>query len=132
MAHDVPEPAESLLTSEPLVTHLATCVEKRPHVAPVWYLYDDGKLEIVTGGKKLANIKRNPRVACSIEKSADGSTEWMVSLLGTATVIDDAAAFAETNRRINAKYGASEEAYSENTLVEIEIGSVSVQRYDED
>lgn len=130
MAHDVPEPAESLLESEPLVAHLATSVDGRPHVAPVWYCYDDGKLEIVTSGKKLVNIKQNPRVACSVEKSTNGTTEWMVSLLGTATVIDDAAAFAAANHRINEKYGASEDAYGENTLVEIDIGSASFQQYD--
>lgn len=130
MAQDVPAEAELLLQSEPLVAHLATCTDGRPHVAPVWYLYGDGQLSVVTGGKKLRNIRRNRRVACSAEKSADGATEWMVSLLGTATVIDDEAAFAEANRRINEKYGASEDAYGENTLVEIDIGSVSVQRYE--
>lgn len=130
MTRDVSTEVESLLTSEPLVAHLATCSENRPHVAPVWYRYDAGQLSVVTGGTKLANIRANPRVACSIEKSSDGATEWMVSLLGTATVVDDPDAFAAANRRINEKYGTREDAYSENTLVRIDIATATARRYD--
>lgn len=129
MPTTVPDTVESLLTSEPLIAHLATSVDDRPHVAPVWYLYDDGVVEIVTGGRKLANIQENPRVALSVQKDNGGHTEWMVSLLGTATVVADEAQFGATNRRINEKYDAEEGAYDENTLVRIDIGTVSYQTY---
>lgn len=128
-ADDVPDEVEALLTAEPLIAHLATSVDDRPHVAPVWYWYDEGTIELVTGGTKLDNIRRNPRVALSIQKDVDGNTEWMVSLLGTARVVDDERAFAATNRRINAKYGASEGAYAENTLVRVDVGSVRYRTY---
>jgi nitroimidazol reductase NimA-like FMN-containing flavoprotein (pyridoxamine 5'-phosphate oxidase superfamily) len=111
------------------MAHLATCVEDRPHVAPVWYLYEDNVVELVTGGKKLANIRENPRVALSIQKDIDGQAQWMVSLLGTATVVDDQAAFRAANRRINDKYDANEDAYEENTLVRISISTVNFQTY---
>jgi nitroimidazol reductase NimA-like FMN-containing flavoprotein (pyridoxamine 5'-phosphate oxidase superfamily) len=39
---DVPDEVEELVTSEPLVATLGTCVDGRPHVAPLWYRYDDG------------------------------------------------------------------------------------------
>jgi nitroimidazol reductase NimA-like FMN-containing flavoprotein (pyridoxamine 5'-phosphate oxidase superfamily) len=125
----VPDTVESLLTSEPLIAHLATSLNGRPHVAPVWYLYDDGTVEIVTAGKKLENIRKNPRVALSIQKDERGHTEWMVSLLGTARVITDEEAFTAANRRINEKYDADEDAYTENTLVRISVGSVSHRIY---
>jgi len=125
----VPETVETLLTSEPLVAHLATSLNDRPHVAPVWYLYDGETIEIVTGGKKLDNIRMNPRVALSVQKDEAGHTEWMVSLLGTARLVDDEAAFKSANRRINAKYDAGEDAYEGNTLVRISVGSVNYRTY---
>ena len=128
MSQTVPDEVESLLTSEPLVAHLATSVEDRPHVAPVWYLYADETVEIVTGGRKLANIRENPRVAVSIQKDEGGHTEWMMSLLGTATVVDDEAAYSAVNRRINEKYDG-DEAYPENMLVRISVGTVNYRTY---
>ncbi|WP_408957057.1 pyridoxamine 5'-phosphate oxidase family protein [Natrinema sp. 74] len=125
----VPSEAERLLESEPLMAHLGTCVDGRPHVAPVWYRYADGIVEIVTTGRKLANVRRNPRVSLSVQKDDAGRARWMVSLLGTATVIDAEAETAAARRRINDKYGAEPDAYDENTLVRIEIGSATYQTY---
>ena len=129
MAESVPGEVERLLESEPLAAFLATSVEDKPHVAPLWYQYEDGVVELTTKGRKLANIRENPRVALSVQQDDTGHTEWMVSLLGTATVVDDEEAFKNTNRRINAKYDASEDAYEENTLVRISVGSVNYRTY---
>ena len=126
----VPPEAERLLESEPVMAHLGTCVEERPHVAPVWYRYADGVVEIVTTGRKLANVRRNPRVALSIQNDEAGQTRWMVSLLGTATVIENEDEAAAARRRINEKYGAGPDAYAENTLVRIEVGSATYRTYD--
>jgi PPOX class probable F420-dependent enzyme len=126
---DVPPEAERLLTSEPVIAHLATCVDGRPHVAPVWYGYDDGVVEVLTGGRKLENLRRNPRTALSIQKDEGGRTEWMVSLRGTATVIEDEATTKEAAARINPRYGASADAWTENTLVRIDVGSASYETY---
>ncbi|WP_255195325.1 pyridoxamine 5'-phosphate oxidase family protein [Halorarius litoreus] len=121
--------AAALLTSEPLLAHLATCRDGRPHVAPVWYLYGDGVVEVVTSGRKLADLRENPYVSLSVEQSERGDPEWMVSLRGTATVLDDDDAFREANARINRKYGADEDAWTDNTLVRIEVGSASHRTY---
>ncbi|MEA1931023.1 MAG: pyridoxamine 5'-phosphate oxidase family protein [Euryarchaeota archaeon] len=129
MTATVPETVETLLTSEPLIAHLATSLNDRPHVAPVWYRYADETVEIVTGGKKLDNIRMNPRVALSVQKDHAGHTEWMVSLLGTARIVDDEEAFKNANCRINAKYGADEDAYEGNTLVRISVGSANYRTY---
>lgn len=129
MSDVVPAEAERLLTSEPVIAHLATCVNDRPHVAPVWYHYADGVVDVVTTGRKLANVRANPRVAISIQKDVAGRTEWMVSLKGTATVVEDEAAMRAATRRINSKYGADEGAWSENTLVRIDLGSATYRTY---
>ena len=73
MADSVPAEVEALLTSEPLMAHLATCRDGRPHAAPVWYRYEDGVVELVTTGTKLRNLRANPRVALSIQKDEAGA-----------------------------------------------------------
>lgn len=126
---DVPPEAERLLTSEPVIAHLATCADGRPHVAPVWYRYVDGVVEILTTGRKLENLRENPLAALSVQKDEGGRTEWMVSIRGTATVVEDEAATREAAARINPTYGAGEDAWSENVLVRIDVGSVSYETY---
>ena len=124
MAADLPVEVVNLLTSEPLVAHLATCSDGKPHSAPLWYRYDDGTVEIMTTGRKLANIRGNPHVGLSVQKDVAGHPEWRVIIRGTATVIEDPTETKERNRKLNRKYGAEEDAWlDENTLVRIEIGS---------
>ena len=126
---DVPERVAELLAAEPLTAHLATCRDGRPHVAPVWYLYDDGVVSIVTTGRKLADVRVNPYVSLSVERAERGLPEWTVTLRGTADVVDDRDAFERVNGRINRKYGVGDEAWEENTLVRIDVGSASYRTY---
>ena len=126
----VPERVAELLTADPVTAHLATCNDGRPHVAPVWFRYEDGVVEIVTGGRKLRDLRENPYVSLSIERSTDGDPEWTVTLRGTATVVDDEDEYREANRRINRRYGAPEDAWlGENTLVRVDVGSASYRVY---
>ncbi|WP_459192917.1 pyridoxamine 5'-phosphate oxidase family protein [Halosimplex sp. J119] len=148
MAQTVPEEAEELLTGDPVVAHLATCADGRPHAAPVWFRYEPaaetrdaegrppepsggahegGVIEVMTTGQKLANVRKNPRVALSIEVDEAGHPSWMATIRGTATVIEDDEENREANRRINRRYGADDpdDWIDENTLVRIAVGSVS-------
>jgi nitroimidazol reductase NimA-like FMN-containing flavoprotein (pyridoxamine 5'-phosphate oxidase superfamily) len=125
----VPTEVERLLTSEPLVAHLATCQDNRPHVAPLWYVYDDGLIKLLTTGRKLANLRQNPHVSLSVEKSEAGHAEWMVTVRGRATVVQDESQTRAANHRINQKYGVDNQEWQGNTLVSISIGSVSYRMY---
>lgn len=104
----VPRKVELLIADAPLSAHLATSVNDRPHVAPVWYGYRDGALYFMTGGKKLANIRQNPRVSISIEDAVGGEVAWNVTLLGRATVSDDPALMDWANGWIYDKYETTE------------------------
>ena len=126
----VSDEVERLVTSEPLMAHLATSRDDRPHVAPVWYRYEDGVVELVTTGTKLRNVRENPRVALSIQKADGGVPEWTVTLLGSATVGDDADATREATRRINRKHGVDDDAWTENVLVRVDVGTASHRTYD--
>lgn len=131
MADSVPGDVEALIADAPVMAHLATCVDSRPHVAPVWYHYADGTVEVLTSGRKLANLRENPRVAISIQYDVEGRTEWMVTMRGTATVVEDEDAIRAAAGRINPRYpeDAAVTAFPENVLVRIAIGSATSQRY---
>jgi len=129
MSEVIPPEVEELLTGEPVVAHLATCVDGKPHSAPLWFRYEDGTVEILTTGRKLANVRRNPRVSLSMEREREGIPEWMVTLRGTATVVDDEDEIEAANRRINRRYGVEKDAWSENVLVRIDVGSVAYRTY---
>jgi len=129
MQQQVPHDFEERLTDERTVAHLATCVDGRPHVAPLWFRYEDGTIEIMTTGQKLANLRRNPRVSLAIERDDEGMPQWEVTILGTATVIEDEEANREANRKLNRKYGVDEDSWEENTLVRIDIGSVATKEW---
>ena len=79
----VPDEVVDRVAGQPSSAFLATAVDDCPHVAPVWYLYDDGHVFFFTQGRKLANIRRNPRVALAIEGP---DSAWLAVLRGTATV----------------------------------------------
>lgn len=126
MAEVISHTVEELLTSELLVAHLATCADGLPHVALLWYRYEDGIVEIMTTGQKLSNIKENHNVAFSVQKDERGHPKWRVSLTGTATVVEDEETNREQNRKLNRKYNAEVDAWQdENTLVRIEIDFIS-------
>lgn len=125
----IDETAEELLDSEPLAAFLATARDDRPHVAPVWYRYESGTIEVVTTGRKLENIRANPQVALSVQKDTAGLPEWTVTALGTATVVDDRAATEEAIEAINRRYGVEDDAWEDNTLVRIEIGTTTHRTY---
>lgn len=85
----IPPEAGSLIDGAPVSAHVATSVADRPHVAPIWYGYRDGVVYFLTGGRKLENLRQNPRVALSMESANAGDVDWNVTLFGRATVVDD-------------------------------------------
>lgn len=125
----IDETAAELLQSEPLAAFLATANENHPHVAPVWYRYEAGTVEVATTGKKLQNVRANPRVALAVQKDDAGIPEWTVTALGTATVIDEESETEAAIEKINRRYGVESDVWADNTLIRIDVGSTSHRRY---
>lgn len=134
---------EERIQDAPLSAHIATSVNDRPHVAPVWYGYRDGTMYVLTGGKKLENVRRNSRTAISIEKAdGKGGVEWGVTLLGTVTVVDDPDRIADARGWMFDPYdqpetdGGEDEVDEQDgdgtgyALLEIAIGSSTLQVYE--
>ena len=128
MSTSVPSDVEELITGARLSAHVATSVDDRPHAAPVRYLYDDGVLSFVTSGRKLDNLRRNPRAAVSIERGTEGSVEWSATLLGTASVVEERERVTPVAERLFEKYESDGECPLQ-PLVEVEVGSASAQVY---
>jgi len=130
MSEPIPEAVEELLTSGAHIAHLATSYDDRPHVAPVWYNLHDGQIEVVITGQKLDNIRKNPRVAMSVQEDDGGVAKWGVTLRGTATIVEDEHTGKRMTQRINRRYGADDDAWGDNTPVRIDVGSASHWGYD--
>lgn len=56
--------------SKPKLARLATIDDNKPHLAPVWYLFEEGKIFVTTmkGSKKVRNIEKNPNISIIIDE----------------------------------------------------------------
>lgn len=138
----IPSEIEQLVAGRPLIANLATAVESQPHVTPVWYQYDDGTIRFTTAGKKVRNVRRNPRVAVSIQEDTGGHPEWMVLFEGEATVIDGEAGIKRWTRAVYEPYlGEDPDEWDafwrkqitdpddERFVIEVDIDSVASKRF---
>ena len=76
--------------TKPHVAHLVSIrPDGRPHVAPVWYARDGGRVWVMTGSgtAKARNITNNPAVSLSI--AAPGRPYWYIVLEGIASLTKD-------------------------------------------
>ena len=75
---EVLKPSHVAFMSRPLLGKFASVSKDgSPHVTPVWFMYEDGKLIVTTPATtvKARNVAREPRVALLID---DGETYLMV------------------------------------------------------
>ena len=89
------------------VAHMVTVRSNgRPHVAPVWFLEEDGRAFVMadTNAVKVRNVRRNPDVALSI--AADQRPFKFVVLHGQGEVTDKD--LAQVVERICIRYDGPE------------------------
>lgn len=74
--------------------HVATInADGTPHLVPLSYAMFDGRLTLWTdpGSKKVANLRRDPRVTCVVEEGSGFHDFRAVQLSGRAELVDDLA-----------------------------------------
>ncbi len=110
----------------PHVAHFASIrPDGTPHVSPVWYQWEDGKITVVSGDSavKTRNVRKNPKVAISV-----ATDEWpyqYVILEGDATI--DSENLRETVRSIFSRYeGAERGEQDANELIESDQALVAI------
>jgi len=71
-------------------------VNRKPHVVPVWFTHDDGKVFVQTdrNSVKVRNIKKNSNVAIAIY-----SAEEAVTIRGEGRVIEDQGEFGRRTQQ---------------------------------
>lgn len=77
-----------------------------PHVAPMWYAVQDGKVVFrsFTKSQKIINLKRDPRLTVLLE-TGDAYAELRgVMIKGTATLVDDPARVLEMYGELSGRY----------------------------
>lgn len=77
-----------------------------PHLAPMWYVIDEGKVVFrsFTKSQKIVNLRRDPRLTVLLERGLAYTELRGVIIKGTATLIDDPARVLRLYGRLAAKY----------------------------
>lgn len=79
----------------------------RPHVMPVWGMWDDGTLWFTSavGSRKIRNLLADPRCCVTTEDAADP-----VVIEGVAQIVTEPAVLQRIIDLMNAKYGTHSDA----------------------
>lgn len=114
--------------SKPRIADLATVrPDGSPHVAPVWFLYEDGAVKVLAeaGSVKIKNLKSEPRVSVSI--ATDQPPYEYVIVNGVAEV--SGGDISDILRRISIHYQGLEEGerYAIKTLRELELRLITIR-----
>ena len=114
--------------SKPHIADLATVrPDGSPHVAPVWFLYEDGFIKILaeTSSVKVRNLKGESRVSVSI--ATDQRPYEYVIVNGVAEISEGD--ISDILRRISVHYQGLEEGerYAEKTLRELELCLITIR-----
>jgi HemK-like putative methylase/PPOX class probable F420-dependent enzyme len=86
-----PDEVAEFLDQSRTVTMATIGPDGTPHLVAMWYGLIDGKMYFETKAKsqKAANLRRDPRITCSVEAGDSYDQLRGVSIEGTATIIDD-------------------------------------------
>lgn len=113
---------DALLAQPGILCRIATVkANGAPHVTPVWFICEAGSVYVTPRANSswLANIRRDPRVALTIDEEAHPYRK--VTVEGTAQIVHDLGdddAWRDLYRRITRRYVPAEaaEAYIQSTL----------------
>lgn len=105
---------------KPILARIATVGKNSaPHIAPMWFVYENGTLIISTGrdAAKIKNIKNNPAVVVSIDTTEGGFQSRGVILRGKAELVEKDT--LEITKKIYKKYLGSLDNPMANQLLQI-------------
>lgn len=100
----LPDPVAEMLALRLIATLGTTNADGSPHLTPIWFLYDDGRIYLPTGSgsRKVRNVRARPAVSVLLDQRQPARHRW-ASAAGTAEVLEGAAA-AEVNARVRERY----------------------------
>jgi nitroimidazol reductase NimA-like FMN-containing flavoprotein (pyridoxamine 5'-phosphate oxidase superfamily) len=93
--------------ARPIIARLATSLDDRPRILPMWYRWDGSALWMETSPtfRNYRILQRNPRVAVAIDESLGGLQLRAVIMRGSAEIIEEPADVVRDGvRRIYERY----------------------------
>jgi len=77
-----------------------------PHVAPMWYFMDDGRVAFrsFTKSQKIVNLIRNPKITVLLEEGETYEELRGIMIRGTARLIDDPTQVLDMYRHLSTRY----------------------------
>jgi nitroimidazol reductase NimA-like FMN-containing flavoprotein (pyridoxamine 5'-phosphate oxidase superfamily) len=93
--------------ARPMIARLATSLDDRPRILPMWYRWDGSALWMETSPtfRNYRIIKQNPRVAVAIDESLGGLHLRAILMGGRVEIIEEPEDFVQAGvRRIYQRY----------------------------
>jgi PPOX class probable F420-dependent enzyme len=105
--------AEERLRREPIVWLSSVRPDGRPHLVPVWFLWDGGTVLIFSKpDQKIRNIRQQPAVVLALEAADEGEDIVIIegrAALSEGDVTAELPAYAEKYARLLPEIGSSAE-----------------------
>ncbi len=104
---------KEFMDREQLASFATVDSENRPHVVPVFFTYDDGKVYVQTSREsvKARNLARNKNVALAVY-----SQEEAVIIMGGGRILEDDEEFVKRTRDHIGKYRLKLDEHSRDSL----------------
>ena len=101
---------------------IASIGDNKPHITPIWYVYQNGKFYISTSIKtrKVKNLKRNKNVAFSLDVGEAFADVKAVVGSGTAQIVTDTELARDVDAKIKIKYLGSTDHPIAKKLAELD------------
>jgi len=101
---------------------IASIRDNKPHVTPIWYVYQNGKFYISTSSKtrKVKNLKKNKNVAFCLDVGEAFADVKAVVGSGTAQIVTDTKLASEVDMKIKIKYLGSTDHPIAKKLAELD------------
>jgi len=101
-----PEEIQAFLQSGDILQVATNGPDGRPHLAPMWYVVEDGKVVFrsFTKSQKILNLQRDPKLTVLVERGLAYTELQGVMIRGTAALIEDPAEVLRIYGRLAAKY----------------------------
>ncbi len=115
------------LRAEPIIWLSTVRPDGRPHLVPVWYLWDGRTILVFSqpGAQKVRNLRHSSQVALALDTADEG--EDVVIIEGEATLLPDGTvdatlpAYGEKYARLMVRIGTSPEVMAASYTQAIQI-----------
>jgi PPOX class probable F420-dependent enzyme len=126
---------DARLRAEPIIWLSTVRPDGRPHLVPVWFLWD-GVAILIFGkpaSQKVRNLRHSPQVVLALDTADEGEDvvlfEGRAELLDDRTVLPTLPAYAEKYAALNARLGQTAESMAREYTQAIRVTVTKLVMY---